>query len=408
MKKTALYRAFIVIAIYWLAACGGGGGGGGGSGATAPPPAATNMVSIVVDGGPPGAGAFNLPYISLTICTPGTTQCQTIDHVLVDTGSVGLRLISSALSASVNLPVVTSGASNILECTQFAGGYSWGPLKIADLKIGNQVVAALPIQVIGDPIYPNPPASCSNLGNSLNSVAAVGANGVLGVGVHAEDCGPACAQAASNGVYFSCSGSCQPITRDLSQQVPNPVVRFSGDNNGVLIDLPDVPASGATTVNGSLIFGIGTQANNNLGNARLLNLNSLGEFTTLYNGNTLTRSFIDSGSNGFFFPDNGIPLCSPGVSGADFYCPSSTLTLSAIQQSAVDGSNVAINFSVVNATAQFSNNPTHAAYNNIGGTLGTKLLSSFDWGSPFFFGRRVFTAIEGRDTPSGPGPYVAY
>ncbi|MBS1228286.1 MAG: hypothetical protein H6R17_1563 [Proteobacteria bacterium] len=32
----------------------------------------------------------------------------------------------------------------------------------------------------------------------------------------------------------------------------------------------------------------------------------------------------------------------------------------------------------------------------------------FDWGLPFFFGRRVFTAIEGRSTPGGNGPYVAY
>jgi len=27
---------------------------------------------------------------------------------------------------------------------------------------------------------------------------------------------------------------------------------------------------------------------------------------------------------------------------------------------------------------------------------------------PFFFGRNVFTAIEGRNTPAGPGPYWAF
>ena len=32
----------------------------------------------------------------------------------------------------------------------------------------------------------------------------------------------------------------------------------------------------------------------------------------------------------------------------------------------------------------------------------------FDWGLPFFFGREVFVAIEGQETPSGPGPYYAY
>ena len=32
----------------------------------------------------------------------------------------------------------------------------------------------------------------------------------------------------------------------------------------------------------------------------------------------------------------------------------------------------------------------------------------FDWGLPFFYGRTVFTAIEGAATPGGAGPYWAY
>ena len=30
------------------------------------------------------------------------------------------------------------------------------------------------------------------------------------------------------------------------------------------------------------------------------------------------------------------------------------------------------------------------------------------WGLPFFFGRTVFTAIEGQTTPGGVGPYFAF
>jgi hypothetical protein len=33
---------------------------------------------------------------------------------------------------------------------------------------------------------------------------------------------------------------------------------------------------------------------------------------------------------------------------------------------------------------------------------------AFDWGLPFFFGRQVFTAIEGASTPGGSGPYFAF
>jgi hypothetical protein len=34
--------------------------------------------------------------------------------------------------------------------------------------------------------------------------------------------------------------------------------------------------------------------------------------------------------------------------------------------------------------------------------------SIFDFGLPFFFGRNVYVAIDGRSTPGGTGPYTAY
>jgi hypothetical protein len=33
---------------------------------------------------------------------------------------------------------------------------------------------------------------------------------------------------------------------------------------------------------------------------------------------------------------------------------------------------------------------------------------SFDWGLPFFYGRRVATAIQGYSTSAGTGPYIAF
>jgi hypothetical protein len=31
-----------------------------------------------------------------------------------------------------------------------------------------------------------------------------------------------------------------------------------------------------------------------------------------------------------------------------------------------------------------------------------------DFGLPFFFGRTVFTAFDGKSTPAGTGPFTAY
>src|SRR5205085_9306758 len=107
-----------------LAACGGGGGGGGTSNAalgnttttvstnppvtlpTASAPAA-NVAPLVVDQGTDGS-AINSPFVSLTVCVPGSSTCQTIDHVLVDTGSYGLRLAASALAPLMALPSVAT------------------------------------------------------------------------------------------------------------------------------------------------------------------------------------------------------------------------------------------------------------------------------------------------------------
>ena len=99
----------------------------------------------------------------------------------------------------------------------------------------------------------------------------------------------------------------------LAQQVTNPDWALPSDNNGVLIQLPSVPSGGTTTVNGNLIFGIGTQTNNGLGAATVFDVDNNPSdttytfFTTVFNGQTNSCSYIDSGSNAYFFPSAGYP-----------------------------------------------------------------------------------------------------
>lgn len=391
----------------WLliAACSGGGGGGGGSPAS--PGVQANTQAITVDAGP--ARTVDLPFVTVTICAVGEGAiCQTIDHVVLDTGSTGLRIVSSVLSPSLALAQrFNSSGDPIVECAQFADGFSWGPLKLADLRIAGQQASSLAVQVIGDPAFPTVPASCSSTGPAKNTVQRVGGNGLLGVGTFRQDCGNACAQSSSPGFYFACPNSgCAAIALPVAQQLQNPVTLFAADNNGVIVDLPGVPPSGATGVAGTLFFGIGTQPNNALGGVTVLTVDPrTGYFTTLYNGRTITSSFLDSGSNGFFFRDLAIPVCGSGTGAAGFYCPASTLGLSATLQG-TNGINAAISFSIANAQSLITNNPTFTAFDNLGFRLAS--LQTFDWGLPFFLGRKVFIAVEGASTPGGPGPYVAF
>jgi len=354
----------------------------------------------VVDGGTTGS-AFNSPFVSVTVCQPGKAACATIDHVLVDTGSFGLRLEASAVPAAltVALPSVAApGGAPMGECAPFATGFAWGSVRLADVTIAGEHASAIPIQLVNDRTagFATPPTSCSNTGAN-SGVSAGGANGILGVGLLAQDCGSACTTGPPPAVYYACSSSaCTPSTAPLASQVVNPVAAFAGENNGVAIVLPDVPPGGTASMTGSLIFGIGTQANNQPGSVGVFTVNRVGNFTTTYKGMTIP-AFIDSGSNALFFTDPSLPKCSGG-----FYCPPSTQSLSALVASP-NGNSKTVNFVVesVNALGARSTNGHVAA--DFGDSM-----REFDWGLPFFFGRTVWVALIGKSTPLGPGPFWAF
>jgi hypothetical protein len=326
--------------------------------------------------------------------------------VLLDTGSYGLRIIApGVLDPALALPAVTGSAGNpVGECAQFISGFLWGSVRRADVKIAGEIAPSLPVQLASDTgaAFTRIPTGCSSTGANLGTVAALGANGILGVGLFNQDCGSACAQQVIAGTYYECSASvCTGVAMPLANQVANPVPAFATNNNGVALVMPVVAAGGATTLTGSLVFGIDTQGNNSIGFATVYAADSRGNFTTTYKGTALRSSFLDSGSNGLFFADVTIPRCSasPG-----FYCPAATLSLSAVNSSA-NGASGTVNFSLENL--QNLDSTVRAA--SVGGSLGsTRRPTAFDWGMPFFFGRTVFVAIEGQSTLHGPGPYWAY
>jgi len=387
--------------VYTLS-CAGDGGTVNASAALSVTAPLSNSTAIVVDSGPTGVnGAINIPYVSVTVCRPGTTTCQTIDHVLLDTGSYGLRLLAP-LDAALNLPAVkTPSGADAGTCGKFISGYTWGAVRRADVKMADETAPGISIQVIGDSgaNYAATPSSCSSAGNNLGTLAALGAKGVLGVGLFKQDCGESCARSAVAGAYYACTGNgCTASSMALGSQVSNPVASFAVNNNGVLLVLPAVGASGLTSVSGTLIFGVNTQANNTIAGETLFTTNSGGDFSTIYKGKTYGASFIDSGSNGYFFNDSTIRTCS----GGDFYCPASTLSLSATNAAADGSASGVVNFNVANLV-QLASTISAA---QVGGTAGTG--NYFDWGLPFFYGRRVFVVMEGASVNGKTGPLWAY
>jgi len=430
-----------LLAALILAGCGGGSGSSTTATATSPPSTTTvaataNTAPLTLDGGPAalqvgsdGYTAFNQPYVTVTICAPGSTSnCQTIDHVILDTGSIGLRIIQPVLGASLlsALPPETDSSNNpVGECYQYVNSYVFGSVRTADFSIAGEKVASMPFQVIADTgNFTAAPSTCSaGGGTDIQTVQDFGANGILGVGTTTTDCGSFCTAAggSSAAIYYDCpSGGCGAIIGRASnaaapfQQLPNPVAAFPADNNGVIVSLPSVAEQGVATLTGTVTFGIGTQADNGLTAANVLPVTTSsstlgpGVLTVTYNGARLTQSFLDSGSNDYYFIDTSLNPCTES-SFIAFYCPSSPMPLSPTltATNAVMASGAFTLYNPLNVAAS----STAAPGLGLNPTLVTPPLpfaNSFDFGVPFFFGRTVYTSIEGRSAGGAQGPYFAF
>ncbi len=381
-----------------------------------PSGAGPNVAVLDVDGGPvPGQNYRNHAFTSVTICNPSSFTCQTVNGVLVDTNSYGLRILQSQIPF-LNLPTLTDGNGNTLQNCDLLpnGSYLWGPVATADLYISGEYGAATVVQVISssNALVPN---SCSNGGTTNeNTPELLGANGILGVGPEPTDCTLAgvnlcdgSKQSTPPNLYYSCpSSGCaatdSPVVVAANTQVTNPVTQLANqvndrrDGNGIVFQFPAVSGP-ASSIVGTMTFGIGTQTNNSLNNATVFTLDKNSHFTTDFSGQTLTDSVIDSAANALFFPDS-LPVCSDNK---QYFCPTSPTNLSAVIHGATQGQST-VTFSVDNADAFFSK-PGDSVFGALAGPQGTYRSCSkgnsscvFSWGLPFFYGRTLYEAIDGQ------------
>lgn len=427
-------RASRALGFLALAAMGvlAGCGGGSSSSTTSTTVSTTTLSStvnaqkVVVDGLPfvnsVYTGLPNALYTTVNICLPGsTTACQAVFNVQVDTGSSGLRLLSSA----VYIPLTAnkdSGGNTISNCGRFSdGSVQWGVMSTANVQVAGEIASSVPIQLIGAANSPAQPAGCASGVITDRPPLAAGANGILGIGMRKQDCGAPCASAAlpSPVTYFTCgSVGCAPTPVALANQLQNPVALFPQDNNGVVLQLPAIGDQGSNSMTGTLLFGIATQSNNNnfLGAAQIQTPDANGHFITTFNGVAYANSYFASGARAIYFPSASLPVCLASAAITGLYCPTATQNFSALVTDVNKvSSNVA--FSVANPVAllQFAFG-LNRAFNNLGGPAPS--ATGFIWGMPFFYGRSVYVAIEGQTvttstisavtTTSTTGPFIAF
>jgi len=351
--------------------------------------------------------------VSVKVCVPGTSTCQTIDDIQIDTGSWGLRLTKDALNSTMQsaLTAETVSGQTVANCAGFADGNTWGTVRTADLTIGGETASSVPIHVLGDlPQSAAGGASNSCASGTLNDTSsAIASHGILGIGTAKFDCGSGCQSVTANGVYYGCTTvagttTCTDLAVPEAQQVTNPVRLFATDNNGVILNMPAVTAAGSTSASGFLTFGIGTQANN------VLPGSGIKQMTTDHYGNMQSASlsgtstsaaFFDTGSNGLFYADS-LTRCLPSFG---FYCPASTVSRTP-SVTGFNGTTTSVALSIGNAQDLF--NDGGYAYDNIGGALSG---GAFDFGMPFFYGRTVYVnydpAADGSIGVSSPA-FIAF
>lgn len=367
----------------------------GGVTLTQPTLSDSNVMNLQV-----GCGYANEPCVTVTICKPGTSTCISVPNVLVDTGSYGLRLFSSTVSSLGLTNATSSSGGTLAECVSYLDNSSdWGPVTVADVKLGSLTASGVRMQLINS-TFSGRPSSCTNPDDSPSNV---GFNGIIGVGLFVSDCGSACANSASNETYYSCSGSsCTNIAVPESQQVSNPIASLPSDNNGVALQLPSVSASGSGLVSGYLVFGVGTRSNNTPIGATVLSTDSDGSMTTTFAGSSYSGSFIDSGSNGLYFPQvSSLPLCGSSTDVSGWFCPTSVVSLSAVN-TGDNGVSATVSFQIGNAQSLLDSNSV--VFNDIGAPYS----GGFDWGLPFFLGRTVYVGLEGTSSSIASGTYWAY
>jgi hypothetical protein len=438
-KVTAAPLLLCVICLLGLAGC-----GGSNNNTTTTAMRVNNTANVVASFGPngPAGGLVNGIFTNINVCQHGTTNCAPVDNVLVDTGSIGLRLVQGVLG-SVTLSQIVQNGNPLLECVQYGDtSYSWGPMQLADVKIAGEQAPNIPVQLLGA-TNNAVPQNCFTQGTPNSSLpgnppgnedtlASLGANGILGIGDAIVDCGSSCTTNATGSGYYTCpNGTCSEVTVQTGFQAANPIAAFSSvDKNGFMISFPSVPATGAITLSGTMNFGIGTQTDNALGNVTLFAMDQCGDFpTVIFNGVSYMDTncngagsglggFLDTGSNALYVLDAsvlssfGISDCPSSSNLSAFYCVTGgTATLSGI--SLMGNGNVGsgtISLNIADAITLIRTN--NAVFNDLGGDSGNSVATDFfDFGAPFFFGRTIFIGIAGEPVPNGanaPNGFVAF
>ncbi len=375
-----------------LAGC----GGGSSSSLAANQMRMTVGINPVVEAVDPGGSVRDQPYVSVMVCD-ASNRCVKVPYVIVDSGSVGLRLRAKTLAGLHLQPLAFASDAQLADCTSFLTGYMWGSVEQATVELGGEPPIQLPIQVYGSgsPAPTKVPTICSELGTNGSSLLGFNANGILGI-QGLEKIGD---------LYYSCLGStCTPertASVPAAEQIVNPISKFKdSDDNGVILTLPSVPANGLPGAQGTLTFGLDTRADNSTTGFVPLATDGNFSMNVVVQGVAYPGSTIDSGSNGYFGPFN-VPY-DPATTSFDPTTPQAVPITLENQTGTLPDVSVSTSIEIANSlTLADPGNYALDDYGAYAPPANQVLL-----GLPYFFGRSVAFAMSGKTSGLGTGPII--
>ncbi len=240
----------------------------------------------------------NKLFVELTVCNR-SHQCRIVPQVLVDTGSVGVRLSRGALGGLELDAEKDAEGRPVGAWARFGSGDLWGTVNLAQVRIGKlATLRPIPIQVIDRPERREtlPPG----YGDPDARLMAIDmANGILGISPQRHQ--PNGYFVESRSAAGDDAGSWHATQLQRAMQIANPIadlpVPYDG---GSVIRLPEVdPASGDETASGELGLGIGAATDRLFPpHARIVahQLDAAGMFRAAISGHEFDV-LIDSGTN---------------------------------------------------------------------------------------------------------------
>jgi hypothetical protein len=342
---------------------------------------------------------INRALISVTVCVPGTSECETVHNVMVDTGSVGLRLQRSALKHPERFSAMPGpGANALAECYRFVSSAAWGIVTRADVRLAAIQASSIPIQIVDEASASyadhQRPDSCLKGGKPTS-------NGTLGIAaVSLNDCKDPCFISLKTPRYYECTADgCAPVARPVAAnfRVVHPIAALPSDNNGYVLDVQPVPESGAIATRGTLTLGIGTRSNNALDVTNVVDLAPDGTFTTVWNGQSYSASYFDTGTEEYYFATSPADARECG----SHWCATPEAKFSATLKGQT--TDATANFRVGDSASLVRSGK--GAFRNVA-IIARKDSRAFVWGMPFFIGRKVFVRLTDGSSGSGNAYYA--